>query len=89
MKTLQTLLEHRPVRLVENVAAELDDIVRPNAEEMRVKRGVVQAAQRETVRNNRKPLRMPVWQDVRSLKHVPESAYCAVPLVRFHNAFAK
>jgi hypothetical protein len=70
MKALQTVLQHRPVRFFENVAPEFDDTVRPNTEDMRVKRSVVQAAKSETVRNNREPLWMVVRQDVRCLKHV-------------------
>jgi len=72
VKALQAVLQHRSVRFFEDVVPEFDDTVGPNAEDVRVERSVVQAAQRETVRNDWEPLWMAVRQDVRGLEHVAQ-----------------
>jgi len=61
---LQPVAQHGTVGLVHDVASHFDDEVRPDAQEVPVEGRVVQLAERETVRDDRLPLRMPVRQDV-------------------------
>ena len=64
MEALQPELEHRPVGLAEDVLTQLDDQVRPDAEDVVVERRVVELAESQSIRNDRLALRMPVRQDV-------------------------
>src|SRR2546425_12310490 len=76
LESLQAVLQDRPVRLVENVLAQLHRQVRPHAQDVPVERRVVQLAQRQPVRHDRLAPRMPVRQDVRRVEQllVPQPA---------------
>ncbi len=65
---LEAVLQHRSIRFFENVESNLDAIVRPDAQDIVVKRGVMKLAKSQTVRHDRKALGVPVGQDVRRLK---------------------
>jgi hypothetical protein len=68
MKLLKAVLQHRTVYLVEHVQPDLDLIVRPDSENVRVEGRVVKFAQRQPIRNDGMSLRGPVWQDVRGFE---------------------
>jgi hypothetical protein len=55
VESLETVEQHRSVALVPHILAHVNDGVRPDPEQVRVERGVVQAAQRHTVLNRRLP----------------------------------
>ena len=91
VKLLEPVFQHRPVNLLEHVQADLDLVVGPDAEDLRIERGVVQLAEREAVWNDRMPLRMPVWQNVRGLEEflMPQMAHCAMRVVCREDALAE
>ena len=64
LESLQAVLQHRPVRLAENIRTQLHRQVRPHAQDVPIERRVVQLAQRQPVRHHRLAPRMPVRQDV-------------------------
>ena len=47
--SLQAVLEHGPVDFTEDVVTDLDDVVRPNTEDVGIERSVVDLAQRKPV----------------------------------------
>ncbi len=73
--------QHGTVGLVHDVASHFNDEIRPDAQEVPVKGRVMRLAERETVRDDRLPLRMPVRQHVRAslLPGLPQSrlGWCA------------
>src|SRR6058998_3509026 len=75
--------KHRSIRLPQHVFANLDREVRPYPEDLRIEGGVVQFAHRKTVRNDRKPPRMPIWKDMSSVEkfRVLEAAHRATLLI--------
>src|SRR2546422_112698 len=64
LKSLEAVTEHRPIRLAKDVRPQFDREFRGNAQDVPVKRGMVQSAQRQPVRHDRFSPRMPVGQDV-------------------------
>ena len=58
------MTEHRPIRLAKDVRPQFDREIRRDAQDMPVKRRVVQGAQGEPVRHDRFSARVPVGQDV-------------------------
>jgi hypothetical protein len=64
VEPLQTKLEHRPIRLVQDVRPQLDHEVRPHAEDVAVERGVVQLAESQSVRDDGLSPGVSVWENV-------------------------
>jgi hypothetical protein len=64
MEALEAVLEHWPVDLLQDVEPDVDFQVGRHAEDVPVECRVVQRAQRESVRHDRPPARMPVGQDM-------------------------
>lgn len=65
---LQTVDQHRPVDLVEDIAPHLHHVVGAHAQDVAVEGGVVQLAERQSVRDDRLPERVRVGQDVRGVQ---------------------
>lgn len=53
MELLKSMFQHRTVVLIEDFASDLDDVVRVDADDVAVERGVVDLAEREAVGHNR------------------------------------
>jgi hypothetical protein len=82
--SLEAVLKDRPINFLENVASNFDDTVRPNAENVPIKRGVVQLAECDPVRDDRLTSGMTVGKDVGSVEQVlvTETADGAPVLIR-------
>lgn len=65
---LQTVLQHRAIMLLQDVAADFDDIVGVYAEDIAIESGVVDLAKGESVRYNRLAVRLAVSDDVRRVE---------------------
>jgi hypothetical protein len=88
---LKTMEQHGTIRFLKHIPADLDHVVRPDAENMRVERGVVQLAERKTVRNDRLASRVTVRQDVRGLEQLAmsQTADAAAQPIGVKNTFAE
>ncbi len=91
LESLQSMNEHWPVRLLENVLPDLDYQVRPYAEDMPVKSRMMERAERKPVGHDRFPTFMRVGQDVGRFEEfvVPESANSTVFPIGGQDPFAK
>src|SRR5690554_1974180 len=76
MHRLNTVTEHRAVDLLEELAVDRDLVVRADAEHVPVVGHVVDLAEREAVRGDRRPTRFAVRDDVRRVekRSVPQRA---------------
>lgn len=91
MHLLQTVAKHRAVDLLEQFPIDMHDPVRRYADQIAVERSVVDLAQAQPVRHERKPAFAVVLDDVRCVQQfrVPQSADCAAALVRLDYSSAK
>ena len=91
MKPLQAVNQHRPILLLEDVAPNLDDPVRADANEQPIECGVMELAQRKSVRYSRVSSRFAVGHDVGGVEQlvVPEAAERALSSVRSQHPFTK
>ena len=74
---LQAIAQHRSVDFFEDVRTNFDLQIGANAEDVPVKRGVVDFAECESVRHDRLAAGMAVWQNVGGVEKfcVPEPTY--------------
>jgi len=70
MYSLKSVAEHGAIDFLENVPADLNGVVGPDAQNVQVERRVMQLAQRKPVRNNRITAGMSVGQDVRRVEQL-------------------
>ena len=68
VESLETVLEHRAINLLEHVQTDFDLVVGPDTKNVRVEGGVVQLAERHPVGNHRMPLGVTIGQDVSRLE---------------------
>ena len=68
VQILQSMTEHRPILLFKDIAMNLDHEVGPNTEDVSIKCGVMNLAERETIRHNGIALRVTIRKDVRGLE---------------------
>ena len=64
MEALNAMNQHRSVNLLQDVGSDLDDVIRGDAQNVCVKRAVMERAQGNTVRHDRLSLRMAIGQNV-------------------------
>ena len=64
---LKAVGQHRSIRLCEDVATDLDQVVGPYAEDVGIEGGVMDLAEREPIGHDRLTLHMGVGQDVRRI----------------------
>src|SRR5450759_5126772 len=85
MESLQTMDQHRAVGLLEDVAAHLDLVVRPDCHQVRVEGRMMQRTEGDAVRHSRRAKRFTVANDVSGLQEliVPQTTDGAVTLVSF------
>ena len=71
--------QHRPINLRQNVVANFDHQIGPNAKNVAVECGVMQLAHRKPVRNDRFSHRVAVRKDVGCIQQLcmPQAAYGA------------
>ena len=88
MESLEPMDQHRAVRFVEDIAAHLDNTVRPDADQVPVERCVVELAQGNPVGHHRRAERVRIGHDVRGFEEfvTPQSTHGTVMLVRPHDA---
>jgi|RhiMethySRZTD1v2_1073278.scaffolds.fasta_scaffold100855_1 hypothetical protein len=87
MEPLQPVFQHRPIRLFENIWANLNDVVRTHTDNLRVERRMMELAQRQPVRDARFTLGIGIGDDVSRFEQflVSQSADRAVlPIGRQH-----
>ena len=91
VKPLQAVNQHRPILLLEDVAPDLDDSVRADANEQPVECGVMELAERKSVRYPRVSSWFAVGHDVGGVEQlvVPEAAERALSSVRSQHPFTK
>ena len=91
VKPLQAVNQHRPILFLEDVASNLDDSVRANANEQTIECGVMELAQRKSVRYPRVSSWFAVGHDVGCVEQfvVPEAAESALRSVRSQHPFTK
>ena len=91
MESLKSVNQHRPVLFIEDILANLHDIVWPDPNQVRVERGVMQRAQRKAVRDHRHAERIRVRKDMGSFKQfvATQPAHGTMMLIRAHYPFAK
>lgn len=65
MEALEAMLEHWAIDLLKNVNPDLYSIVRPNTDDIRVKRAMVEFAQCQPVWHHGKSFGMTIRQNVR------------------------
>ena len=70
MEALDAMNQHRSVDLRQDVGSDLDDVIRCDAQNVRVERAMMERAQRNTVRHDRLSLRMAIGQDVCRLQQL-------------------
>ena len=70
MEALDAMNQHRSVDLRQDVGSDLDDVIRGDAQNVRVERAMMERAQRNTVRHDRLSLRMAIGQDVCRLQQL-------------------
>ena len=70
LETLQAVLKHRPIRLSEDIEANLDDPIRRDTQDVAVVRRVVQSAESKAVRHDGLALRMFVGKDMGRLEQL-------------------
>ena len=89
VKPLQAVNQHRPILLLEDVTTDLDDSVRAHANEQPVECGVVELAERKSVRYPRVSAWFTVGHDVGGVEQlvVPEAAKRALSSVRSKHPF--
>lgn len=76
LKALQPFLQHRAVSFLEDVEPKVHATIRPDAQDIRVKCGMVQLAQGQPILDNRFSARVAIRQDVRCVEQflVPQMA---------------
>jgi hypothetical protein len=91
VKALKAVNQHWAVLLIENVLADLDDVVRPDPNYVPVEGGVVERAQREAVRDRWHAAWVRIRHDVGGVEQfiAAEAAYRAVVLVCAHDTFTE
>jgi hypothetical protein len=91
IETLQPVKEHRPVRLREYVRTDHDSVVRCNADEIRIKRGMMQFAQSDAIVDDRYPLRVRIRNDMRRVQKLTmfQPAASTLLAVRLKHALSK
>ncbi len=89
VKPLESVNQHRSVRFIQDIFAHLHNAVRADSDQIRVERGMVKSAQRQSVRYGRDAERVSIRQDVSSFeKLIPaQAADRAVVLIRPDDAF--
>ena len=60
----QPVQKHRPVLFIQDLLPDLDDVVRPDTDELPIEGGVVQLAEREPILHSRLAARLRVRNDV-------------------------
>ena len=73
LESLESVLEHRTVDFFENVRSNLDHVVRTNAKDVCIERGVMESTQGQTVRDHGLASLVRVRQDVRRVEQLPMS----------------
>jgi hypothetical protein len=68
MKTLEAMDKHRPVDLFEHVPPQLNDVIRPDPQDIMVERGMMQPTQREAIRDEWLGSRIEIRKDVSRLE---------------------
>ena len=88
VQQLDTVDQGRSVLFLQQVRTHLHHVVRPDAHEIAVERGVMEPAKRQAVGNDRLPA-IRVRLDMRRVEQLgmPESAERALPAVGIENAF--
>lgn len=91
MESLKSVNQHRPVLLIEDILADLHDVVWPDPNQVRVERGMMQRAQRKAVRDRRHAEWIRVWKDVSSFEQLvaTQPAHGTMMLIRAHHSLAK
>ena len=89
VKPLQAVNQHWPILLLEDVTTDLDDSVRADANEQPVECGVVELAERKSVRYPRVSAWFTVGHNVGGVEQlvVPEAAKRALSSVRSQHPF--
>jgi hypothetical protein len=91
MEPLQAVLEHGTVFLLQHVDPNLDFQIGPNAENVSIERCVVERAQRQAVRDDRKSVGVAIRKNVRGVEKllVPEPADRTLIAIGAQNPDAK
>ena len=91
IEALESVHKHRTIGFMQDVLADFNAIVRPNGDQVRVKRGMMQGAQRDAVGDSRRPALVPIGDDVCSLEKLValEAADGAMTLVGLKHALAE
>jgi hypothetical protein len=86
---LQAKPKHRTIDLFEDISPDFDNVVRPNAEDVLIKRRMVQLAQGNPICNDWLSIRIGIWGDMSCLKqgHMTKPAQCALLLVCSQDPF--
>ena len=67
IEALQTVDKHWPVLLAENVAADLNNQVRPDSQHQPIERRMMQCAKSQSIGDHRRTLGVAIWKDVRGI----------------------
>ena len=91
VKLLESMPEHRAVDFAQDVAAHDDATVRLNSHDVPVEGGMMDLAERQTVRDARIPTLVLVRHDVGGIQQlaVPEATHCALLAVSGDHALAE
>jgi hypothetical protein len=91
VEPLESVFQHRAVDLFENVKSYVNDVIGSDADDVAIKRGVVELTERQPVGDLWITCRIAVSNDVRSVEELLmlESADCAVPAVGGNDALAE
>ena len=91
IEALKSVHQHRAVGFMQHILTDFNPIIRPNSDQMRVKRGVMKRAQRDSIRNGGRSTFVTIADDVRSFEKLItfESADRAVTLIRIEHVLAK
>ena len=84
LEALKPVLQHRTVSLLEDVGPDFNDVVRPDAKDVRVERRVVEAAQGHAMGDDGLAARVGVRQNVSCIEQLsmPQATDSAVLVIR-------
>lgn len=78
------MLQHRPVFFMQDIHAQLHRQVWPDSQNVTIKGHMVKLTERDAIRYDRLPSRIPIWENVSSFQKflVPQPADCTAFSIR-------
>src|SRR5262249_13332634 len=91
MEPLKTMLQHQSVNLIQDIHAHFHRVVRCDADDVAIERGMMQLAERQSVRNPRVAFWISVGDDMCSFEELlmAQAADRAVLAIRFKHTFTE